>query len=480
MPSGILPRVMATSPIQRWMTSLWIPRAAAATGLAGLVILYLASQRTFTLEVNGQSTLISTHAVNVALALQDAGLALQPGDVVYPDLNSKLTQGMTIEVRRAFPVDVVAAGQRKTIRSAEIVPENILALAGVRVYPGDRVLADGVPVINPAAPLPYPPHRMEWSPGTDVTIDTGAGEIRVRTSAVTVGGALEAAGIELYQADSIQPGPSTPLVGPMTVAIKRSRGVEIKVDGETIKARTSAFTVGEALSQAGVSLVGLDYAEPAVDHPLPADAKIRVVRVLEQVRVELTPVPFETQYQPLSDVELDQQKLIKAGAYGVEAHQVRVRYEDGKESGRIEEGSWLAKAADPRIVGYGTNIVIRKVSTGDGTIEYWRAVQMWATSYSASRAGVSPDAPNFGITASGRPLTKGLVAIDRRYIPFGTQMYVPGYGYALAADTGSGVNGRWIDLGYDDDNWVSWHQYVTVYFLTPVPPEGSIVWIFPP
>jgi 3D (Asp-Asp-Asp) domain-containing protein len=130
-------------------------------------------------------------------------------------------------------------------------------------------------------------------------------------------------------------------------------------------------------------------------------------------------------------------------------------------------------------VGYGTNIVIRTVSTDNGTIEYWRAVRMWATSYSASRAGVSPDARNFGITASGKPLTKGLVAIDRRYIPFGTQMYVPGYGYALAADTGSGVKGRWIDLGYDDDNYVSWHQYVTVYFLTPVPPENSIVWIFP-
>ncbi len=94
-------------------------------------------------------------------------------------------------------------------------------------------------------------------------------------------------------------------------------------------------------------------------------------------------------------MEIDQQKLIKAGAYGVEAHQVRVRYEDGEETGRIEEGSWLAKAPDPRVVGYGTNIVIRRVSTEDGTIEYWRAVQMWATSYSASRAGVSPDAPQF-------------------------------------------------------------------------------------
>jgi 3D (Asp-Asp-Asp) domain-containing protein len=56
-------------------------------------------------------------------------------------------------------------------------------------------------------------------------------------------------------------------------------------------------------------------------------------------------------------------------------------------------------------------------------------------------------------------------------------MYVPGYGYAEAADTGGGVKGRWIDLGYEDDNWVSWSGNVTVYFLTPVP--SSIVYVFP-
>ncbi len=145
---------------------------------------------------------------------------------------------------------------------------------------------------------------------------------------------------------------------------------------------------------------------------------------------------------------------------------------------RAVEGNWLAREPEPRVVGYGTNIVVRTTSTADGPIEYWRAVEMWATSYSPSRAGVPDDYEYFGITASGKRLEKGLVAIDRSLIPFGTQMYVPGYGYAEAADTGSGVKGLWIDLGYEDDNWVSWAQYVTVYFLTPVP-AGNITYILP-
>ena len=71
------------------------------------------------------------------------------------------------------------------------------------------------------------------------------------------------------------------------------------------------------------------------------------------------------------------------------------------------------------------------------------------------------------------------MAIDRRYIPFFTRMYVPGYGPALAADTGGGVRGRWIDLGFDDFNYEGWHQQVMVYFLTPVPPANQITWIIP-
>jgi len=95
---------------------------------------------------------------------------------------------------------------------------------------------------------------------------------------------------------------------------------------------------------------------------------------------------------------------------------------------------------------------------------------MYAVSYNPASAGGS-------ITASGAPLRKGLVAVDTRYIPFGTRLYIPGYGEAIAADTGGAVKGRVIDLGYSNDDYVAWHQNVTIYFLWP-PPE-NVVWIYP-
>jgi peptidoglycan DL-endopeptidase CwlO len=53
-----------------------------------------------------------------------------------------------------------------------------------------------------------------------------------------------------------------------------------------------------------------------------------------------------------------------------------------------------------------------------------------------------------GTTASGLPTSWGTVAVDTRIFPFGTKMYIPGYGNGVAADTGSAIVGRIIDVWF--------------------------------
>jgi peptidoglycan DL-endopeptidase CwlO len=51
-----------------------------------------------------------------------------------------------------------------------------------------------------------------------------------------------------------------------------------------------------------------------------------------------------------------------------------------------------------------------------------------------------------GHTASGLPVGVGVIAVDPTVIPLGTRVYVPGYGPAVAADTGTAIKGGIIDL----------------------------------
>jgi 3D (Asp-Asp-Asp) domain-containing protein len=57
-----------------------------------------------------------------------------------------------------------------------------------------------------------------------------------------------------------------------------------------------------------------------------------------------------------------------------------------------------------------------------------------------------------GITSSGTMARPGTIAADTSIYPFGTIMYIPGYGYGRVEDTGGAVNGRHIDL-YRPNHW---------------------------
>jgi len=73
---------------------------------------------------------------------------------------------------------------------------------------------------------------------------------------------------------------------------------------------------------------------------------------------------------------------------------------------------------------------------------------MLATAYYANGRGGN-DINGNGITAIGLRARKGIVAVDPRVIPLGTKLYIPGYGEAMAADTGGWIKGSRIDLCFE-------------------------------
>jgi 3D (Asp-Asp-Asp) domain-containing protein len=81
------------------------------------------------------------------------------------------------------------------------------------------------------------------------------------------------------------------------------------------------------------------------------------------------------------------------------------------------------------------------------TVFYRRTIDLTATAY-----GDNPEDNGqwYGYPSYfGLPLREGIVAVDPAVIPLGTHLYVQGYGYAIAADTGGAIKGSRIDLFFD-------------------------------
>lgn len=72
-----------------------------------------------------------------------------------------------------------------------------------------------------------------------------------------------------------------------------------------------------------------------------------------------------------------------------------------------------------------------------------KVVYVSATAYSAYDPGCGH------YTASGTRLRRGVIAVDPSFIPLGTRVYIPGYGEAVAEDTGGAVIGNIIDIAFD-------------------------------
>jgi uncharacterized protein YabE (DUF348 family) len=450
------------------------------------------------LSVNGQRWQWQTRQATVRGLLREAGLVLEPQDIVRPAPEASLGDAASVEVTLARPVTVEADGRQIRLLTHAGRLGDIAAEAGVMLKPRDELLVDGVvqaadapvPSLTEAAAgeVPAWPADCRRPPSlhlvvrrsVPVTLVDGGLPVTFYTTRATVGEALLAQGILLYLGDVVSPGLGSRVVPGLRVYVQRSAPVSVHVDGRTLHTRTLRRTVGDVLAEQGVALMGRDYTLPPVEARVVPDMTIQVVRVTEAIRIEQETTPYETEWIAAPDLPLDTQQVIQPGSDGVTKWRYRVVLENGQPVSTTLEDQWLDSVASTKVVAYGTRIVVQQASTPQGPIEYWRRFRVLATSYNPASSGKSKDHPRYGMTRIGVPAGRGVIAVDPKVIPLGSRVYVPGYGIAVAGDTGGSILGRHIDLGYNDDEPLPhWYRWVDVYLLTPVPARGNIRYVLP-
>jgi len=221
------------------------------------------------------------------------------------------------------------------------------------------------------------------------------------------------------------------------------------------------WVIEDILDELSINYEGYK-SNPALDSVLTFPYTIKLIKYDIEYATTTQALPFDTQYIENAKMEIDTQNILQEGVNGEVSTVMKNVYEDGELVSSSEYSRSVALQPIPQVVEIGTAIIPRTITIGGDTFTYCRKFHVFATHYDKNCAGCSDR------TATGALLQKGVIAVDPTVFKLGTQMYVPGYGYGTALDTGGGIKGMKIDLGFYDYalDPIGWNTgYTDVYIL---------------
>jgi uncharacterized protein YabE (DUF348 family) len=283
--------------------------------------------------------------------------------------------------------------------------------------------------------------KVVWKPAKQVQMVVDNEKKTIWTTADTVADLLIEQNIALKEFDEVDPKPEKAIKSNMDIAIEKAFQLTLNNGGKKEKVWTTSTTVADFLAGQGIILQPLDRVEPTLDTSVIANTVVNVVRIEKVTDVVEEPISFAVVKKKDAKLPKGKEKIISTGQKGLVTKEYEVVLENGKEVSRKLINKNYIKDKKDQIVAVGTKVNKVQVSRGAETGEEYYVT---STAYTANCNGCS------GITATGINLHQNpnikVIAVDPRVIPLGTKVYVEGYGYAVAADTGSAVKGYKIDV----------------------------------
>ena len=254
--------------------------------------------------------------------------------------------------------------------------------------------------------------------------------------------------------DKVEPSLNTPVEKNMRITVIRAFKVKIVADGCSREILSTPISVKEAIKLAGVQVGEQDIIKTTARALTAPEQEIEVIRVTQEEIEIKEPIAFQVERTSDDTLERGLSRTVKPGIEGVALNKIKITYHNGNEVNR--EVTSCQRLLEPvnRLVALGT---ITSVSRAGQRLDFREAKYMNASAYTYTGRN----------TATGRQPAVGLVAVDPTVVPMGSKLYIEGYGYAEAADTGGAIKGNRLDLFMEEKTQcINWgNRTVKMYIL---------------
>lgn len=245
--------------------------------------------------------------------------------------------------------------------------------------------------------------------------------------------------------------------GAAAITVRRAQKITVHYHGQTTLVTGFGETAGELLSRLGLEVTGEDVVSHGLEEETYDGMELRVDRpeILRQVYTAAIPHPVSRCSDPT--LPAGTEAVLTPGSDGEMRCTAEITYLGGEEAGRQVLSETVTRQPVAEIIAVGTGsapAVSEKPVIADGRITlptgevltYTRKDTVRATAYTHTDRGCDT------VTATGTRVHRGTAAVDPRFIPYGTRMFIVSsdgtyvYGIAAAEDCGGDIKGDRMDL----------------------------------